>query len=155
MRVHIASDHAGFDLKNFLVAALPEWGWEVIDHGPEKYDPEDDYPVTVIPCAEAAVAAGEPGIVLGGSGNGEQLAANKVPGCRAALAYSLETARLAREHNNAHVIGVGARMHSQDDALAIVRAFLDATFAGEERHVRRLELLADYEARTRRSGDQG
>lgn len=147
MRVHIATDHAGFELRNSLAAALTEAGWEVVDHGAHEYDPEDDYPVTVIPCAEAAVALGERGIVLGGSGNGEQIAANKVPGCRAALAYSLETARLAREHNDAHVIGIGARMHTPDEALAIVLAFLEAEFAGEERHVRRLKLMTEYEER--------
>ena len=145
MRVHIGTDHAGFELKEFLVDQLTTAGWEVVDHGARAYDPEDDYPVTIIPCAEACVATGELGIVLGGSGNGEQIAANKVRGCRAALAYTIETARLAREHNDAQVVSLGARMHSREEALAIVLAFLGSDFSGEERHVRRLELLRDYE----------
>jgi ribose 5-phosphate isomerase B len=145
MRVHIATDHAGFELKEFLVEQLTTAGWDVVDHGASVYDPEDDYPRTIIPCAEACVAAGELGIVLGGSGNGEQMAANKVKGCRAALAYNIETAQLARQHNDAQVVSLGARMLSRSEALAIVLAFLGAEFSGEERHVRRLELLTGYE----------
>lgn len=145
MRVHIATDHAGFELKEFLVAQLTSAGWEVVDHGAAVFDPEDDYPRTIIPCAEACVAEGELGIVLGGSGNGEQIAANKVKGCRAALAYNVETARLARQHNDAQVVSLGARMLSHDEALAIALAFLGAAFTGAARHVRRLELLTGYE----------
>ena len=145
MRVHIASDHAGFELKAFLVEQLRADGWDVVDHGPEVYDADDDYPVTVIPCAEACVAQDELGIVLGGSGNGEQIAANKVIGCRAGLAYNIETAQLARAHNNAQVIGIGARMHTPEEAWAIVQAFLTTDFTGEERHVRRIGMLTRYE----------
>ena len=114
MRVHIGSDHAGFELKSYLIEALTEDGHEVVDHGPEVHDAEDDYPVFCIPAAEAAVA--DPGslcVVIGGSGNGEQIAANKVVGTRAALAYNLDTARLGRQHNDANVIGIGARMHTR------------------------------------------
>ena len=148
MRVHIGSDHAGFGLKKFLVGALTEDGHEVVDHGPEVYDAEDDYPVYCIPAAEGAVA--EPGslaVVIGGSGNGEQIAANKVTGTRAALAYDLDTARLGREHNDANVIGIGARMHTEEEALEMVRLFLATPFSGNERHARRIRLLAEYEAR--------
>ncbi|WP_432559875.1 ribose-5-phosphate isomerase [Granulicoccus sp. GXG6511] len=145
MRVHIATDHAGFELKGFLVTRLAEAGWSVVDHGAAAYEPDDDYPTTVIPCARACVETGERGVVLGGSGNGEQIAANKVPGCRAALAYSPETARLAREHNDAHVIGIGARMHTPDEAWEIVQTFLAADFSGAERHVRRLAQVAAFE----------
>ncbi|MDO5498223.1 MAG: ribose-5-phosphate isomerase [Propionibacteriaceae bacterium] len=145
MRVHIATDHAGFELKQFLVEQLTSGGWEVVDHGALAFDPEDDYPRWIIPCAQACVAAGERGIVLGGSGNGEQIAANKVPGCRAALAYSCDTARLAKEHNDAHVIGIGARMHTPAEAWEIVQAFLAAEFTGEHRHIRRLDQLAEFE----------
>jgi ribose 5-phosphate isomerase B len=88
---------------------------------------------------------GSLGVVIGGSGNGEQIAANKVPGCRAALAWSTETATLCREHNDAQVIGVGARMHSEEEATAIVEAFLATPFSGDERHARRIALLTDYE----------
>jgi ribose 5-phosphate isomerase B len=146
MRVHIGSDHAGFELKNYLIAVLTEDGHELVDHGPDAYDAEDDYPVFCIPTAEAVVAdPGSLAIVIGGSGNGEQIAANKVVGTRAALAYSLDTARLGREHNDANVISIGARMHTQDEALEMVRLFLATPFSGDPRHARRIELLADYE----------
>jgi ribose 5-phosphate isomerase B len=146
MRVHIGSDHAGFELKNFLVSALIADGHDVVDHGPEVYDAEDDYPIFCIPAAEATVA--DPGalaIVIGGSGNGEQIAANKVAGTRAALAYNLDTARLGRQHNDANVMGIGARMHSEEEALEMARTFLSTPFSGDPRHARRIALLADYE----------
>ena len=153
MRVHIGSDHAGYELKNYLIAVLTEDGHELVDHGPDSYDAEDDYPVFCIPAAEAAVAdPGSLGIVIGGSGNGEQIAANKVVGARAALAYDLDTARLCREHNDANVVGIGARMHTQEEALEMVRLFLATPFSGDPRHARRIELLADYE-RTRSSSN--
>jgi ribose 5-phosphate isomerase B len=146
MRVHIGSDHAGFELKNYLITALTEDGHELVDHGPETYDAEDDYPAYCIPAAEAAVADPESlGIVVGGSGNGEQIAANKVVGTRAVLAYNLETARLGRQHNDANVISIGARMHTEEDALEMVRLFLATPFSGDPRHARRIALLADYE----------
>jgi ribose 5-phosphate isomerase B len=147
MRVHIGSDHAGFELKNYLVSSLISEGHDVVDHGPEAYDAEDDYPVYCIPAAEGAVA--EPGslaIVIGGSGNGEQIAANKVIGTRAALAYNVETAKLGRQHNDANVISIGARMHTEEEALEMVRIFLSTSFSGDPRHARRIQLLADYEA---------
>ncbi len=148
MRVHIGTDHAGFDLKNYLVTALQGDGHEVVDHGPDSYDAEDDYPVFCIPAAEATVAdAGALGIVIGGSGNGEQIAANKVTGVRAALAYDTDTSTLARQHNDANVISIGARMHSEEEALELVRTFLATPFSGEERHARRIRLLAEYEDR--------
>ncbi len=146
MRVHIASDHAGFELKNYLAEALTQDGHEVVDHGPEAYDAEDDYPVFCIPAAEAVVA--DPGslcIVIGGSGNGEQIAANKVDGARAALAYNLDTAKLGRQHNDANVIGIGGRMHTPEEALEMARVFLSTPFSGDPRHARRIALLADYE----------
>jgi ribose 5-phosphate isomerase B len=146
MRVHIGTDHAGFDLKRYLIDALTEDGHEVIDHGPYSYDAEDDYPVFCIPAAEAVVA--DPGslcIVIGGSGNGEQIAANKVKGVRAALAHSAETAKLGREHNDANVVSIGGRMHSEEEALELVRIFLATPFSGEERHARRIRLMSEYE----------
>ncbi len=147
MRVHIGSDHAGFDLKNYLAMALREDGHDVVDHGPTEYDAEDDYPVYCIPAAEAVVAeSGSLCVVVGGSGNGEQIAANKVKGTRAALAYNLDTAKLGRQHNDANVIGIGARMHTEEEALELVRMFLATPFSGDERHARRIRLLAEYEA---------
>lgn len=147
MRVHIASDHAGFELKEYLREELSAVGYDVVDHGAATYDALDDYPTTCIPCGEAVVAdPGSLGIVLGGSGNGEQIAANKVKGVRAVLAWSIETAKLGREHNNANVISVGARMHPKEEALSFVKAFLETPFSGDERHERRICLLSDYEA---------
>jgi ribose 5-phosphate isomerase B len=147
MRVHIGSDHAGFELKNYLVSSLISEGHDVVDHGPEAYDAEDDYPVYCIPAAEGAVAErGSFAVVIGGSGNGEQIAANKVIGTRAALAYNVETAKLGRQHNDANVISIGARMHTEEEALEMVRIFLSTPFSGDPRHARRIQLLADYEA---------
>jgi ribose 5-phosphate isomerase B len=146
MRVHIGSDHAGYEAKAALVAALQERGHQVVDHGPHEYDALDDYPPFCLATGAGVVAdAGSLGIVLGGSGNGEQMAANKVEGVRAALVWSEEIARLAREHNDANVISVGARMHEPSEVLRFVEAFLGTPFSGDERHVRRIQQLADYE----------
>lgn len=146
MRVHIGSDHAGFELKNHLVEVLTGDGHEVVDHGPDRLDPDDDYPTYCIPAAQATVDdPGSLGIVIGGSGNGEQIAANKVGGVRAILAYNEDTATLGRLHNNANVISIGARMHSIDEATSLVRLFLATDFSGEPRHQRRIDELLAYE----------
>jgi len=146
MRVHIGSDHAGFELKNHLVQHLTAAGHDVVDHGPAVYDAVDDYPPYCLRTAEAVVQDdGSLGIVIGGSGNGEQIAANKVKGVRAALAWSTETAKLGREHNNANVIGIGARMHSEAEATGFAEIFLATAYSGEDRHTRRIDMLADYE----------
>jgi len=146
MRVHIASDHAGFGLKRHLVGWLHEQGHDVVDHGAAGFDPDDDYPPYCIDAAAAVVAEpGSLGVVLGGSGNGEQIAANKVAGTRAVLAWSLETAALGRQHNDANVIAIGARMHDGAEASAMVERFLTTRFSDDERHRRRIEMLATYE----------
>lgn len=147
MRVHIASDHAGYELKAIAITHLENNGHEVIDHGALTYDPQDDYPSFCFEAAQATVNdPGSLGIVIGGSGNGEQIAANKVRGARAALAWNLQTARLAREHNNANVVGIGARMHTSEEALEIIDAFLSEPYSNEPRHQRRIEILASLEA---------
>lgn len=147
MRVHIASDHAGYELKAIAITHLENNGYEVIDHGALTYDPKDDYPSFCFEAAQATVNdPGSLGIVIGGSGNGEQIAANKVRGARAALAWNLQTARLSREHNNANVVGIGARMHTSEEALEIIDAFLSEPYSNEPRHQRRIEILADLEA---------
>ena len=147
MRIHIGSDHAGLDFKSVIIKHLQASGHEVTDHGPHEYDALDDYPVFCIPAAEAVAAdTGSFGIVLGGSGNGEQIAANKVKGVRAALVWSVEIAKLAREHNNANVISIGGRMHTEDFCLELVDTFLATPFPGDERHVRRINLISQYEA---------
>ncbi|MEH0972247.1 ribose-5-phosphate isomerase [Micromonospora sp. CPCC 205546] len=146
MRVYLGSDHAGFELKVHLVNHLTKEGHDVVDVGPHAFDPDDDYPAFCLHTGDRVVAdAGSLGVVIGGSGNGEQIAANKVAGVRAALAWSIETAQLAREHNDANVVAVGARQHTLDEATAIVEAFLTTPFSGNERHARRIAQVADYE----------
>jgi ribose 5-phosphate isomerase B len=150
MRIHIATDHAGLDFSQHLIAHLTGAGHEVIDHGPQSYDALDDYPAFCINAAQAvvndqSVGVEALGVVFGGSGNGEQIAANKVTGARAALVWNLSTAQLAREHNDANVISIGARQHTIEDATSFIDAFIAEPFSGEERHARRIAQLAEYE----------
>jgi ribose 5-phosphate isomerase B len=146
VRVYLGSDHAGFELKATLVAWLEEAGHEPVDCGPGRYDPQDDYPAYVMRAAQGVVDdPGSLGIVIGGSGNGEQIAANKVPGIRAALAWTASTAALARQHNDANVLSLGAREYSTEDAVALAKIFLETPFSGEIRHARRLAAIAAYE----------
>ena len=157
MRIHIATDHAGLDFSRDLQTHLRGAGHEVIDHGPTSYDPLDDYPGFCIAAALATAAdqaAGIEalGIVFGGSGNGEQMAANKVRDIRAALVWSEATATLAREHNDANVISIGARQHTVEEATRFIDVFIATPFSGEERHVRRIAQLAEYETTGRIAG---
>lgn len=147
MRVHLGTDHAGLELKDYLVGWLRELGHEPVDHGATAYDANDDYPPYVLRAATAVVTdPGSLGIVLGGSGNGEAIAANKVPGVRAALVWSEEIARLARQHNDANVASLGARLHQPEVAAGFVETFLSTAFSGDARHARRIAQLAAYEA---------
>jgi ribose 5-phosphate isomerase B len=147
MRIYLGSDHAGFELKNILVAHLAGAGHEAIDVGPFEYDANDDYPA---PCFETGSrVVGDPGslgVVIGGSGNGEQIAANKVPGIRASLAWSQQTAQLGRQHNDANIVAIGARMHSTEEAIALVEEFVSTPFSHDPRHQRRIDQLAAYES---------
>jgi ribose 5-phosphate isomerase B len=146
MRVFLGSDHAGFELKATLIDHVNSLGHEAVDCGAFTYVADDDYPPPCVAAAARTVAEpGSLGIVIGGSGNGEQIAANKVKGIRAALVWSDETARLAREHNDANVISIGARNHPEADALRFVEIFLATPFSQGERHKRRIALLAEYE----------
>jgi ribose 5-phosphate isomerase B len=146
VRVYLGSDHAGFELKSALIEWLTQAGHEPVDCGPPSVQPEDDYPPYVMRAAAGAVGdAGSLGIVIGGSGNGEQMAANKIRGVRAALAWSDETAQLARLHNNANVLSLGAREYSVEDAVGFAKVFVQTEFSNAPRHVRRLEMIADYE----------
>jgi ribose 5-phosphate isomerase B len=147
VRVYIGSDHAGFELK----AAIAEWlagaGHEPVDCGPPGLDEADDYPPYVMRAADAVVGdPGSLGVVIGGSGNGEQIAANKIRGVRAALAWNQETARLARQHNDANVLSLGAREQPIAEAVGFVEVFVATPFSGEVRHARRLAMIAEYEA---------
>lgn len=150
MRIHIATDHAGLEFSSALQEHLRAAGHEVVDHGPRDYDALDDYPAF---CINAALAVAHDqrrgiqalGVVFGGSGNGEQIAANKVSGIRAALVWNLSTAELARQHNDANVISIGARQHTLDEAISFIDAFIAEPFSGDERHVRRIAQLGEYE----------
>ena len=149
MRVYLGSDHAGYELKRHLVTWLADHGHEPVDCGPREYDPGDDYPPYILSAAaRTAAEPGSLGVVIGGSGNGEAIAANKVDGVRAALAWNEETARLAREHNDANVISIGARMHPIEDATRFVEVFVSTPYSGAERHSRRIAMISEYE-RTR------
>ena len=150
MRVHLGSDHAGLELKDHLLMWLVDHGYEAVDHGPFVYDALDDYPCFCLRAAEGVAADRSEGldslgVVIGGSGNGEQIAANKVEGIRCALAWSDETAALAREHNDANVVSVGGRMHPVEDMTRFVEVFLSTDFSGDERHVRRIGQLSTYD----------
>lgn len=146
MRVHIGTDHAAYELKEHLVHRLEEQGHEVVDHGALAFDAQDDYPPYILRTALAV--ASDPtslGIVLGGSGNGEQIAANKVDGIRAALAWNEDTATLARQHNDANVVSIGARQHTVDEATRLVELFLATEFSQDPRHQRRIDIMTGYE----------
>lgn len=150
MRIHIATDHAGLETSHYLLESLTTLGHEVFDHGPTSYDPLDDYPSFCINAALAVVkdekaGAKALGIVLGGSGNGEQIAANKVKGVRAALAWNADTAKLARSHNDANVVALGARQHSKEEVLELIKLFIAEPFSGDERHARRIGKIGTYE----------
>lgn len=150
MRIHIATDHAGMELSAFLVRELAALGYEVQDHGPKEYDALDDYPGFCIAAAQAVIGDLDKGvtalgIVLGGSGNGEQIAANKVSGIRAALIWNKETAALARDHNDANVAALGARQHSKEEVLELIQIFLTQPFSKDERHVRRIGKISHFE----------
>lgn len=150
MRIHIATDHAGLDFSEDLQTHLRAAGHDVVDHGPIAYDALDDYPSFCINAALAVVADQAAGIeclgvVFGGSGNGEQIAANKVAGIRAALVWNESTAQLARQHNDANVISIGARQHTVDEAKHFIDVFIAEPFTGEERHARRIAQLAEFE----------
>jgi len=151
MRIHIATDHAGLEFSEDLQQHLRTAGHEVVNHGPTIYDAADDYPSFCIRAARGTVADQNSGvqalgIVFGGSGNGEQIAANKVLGARAALVWNVSTALLARQHNDANLIAIGARQHSVTEAKLFIDTFIAEPFSGEERHARRIAQLAEYEA---------
>ena len=140
MRIAIGSDHAGFDYKEKIRALLQSLGHEVIDFGTRSTEPVD-YPLFIRPVAEAVARSEcERGIVLGGSGNGEAIVANRVKGVRCALCWNPESARLGRQHNNANVLSLGQRMMSLDMAFEIVRLWLETPFEGG-RHQRRIDLI--------------
>ena len=143
MIIHLATDHAGLDLKNSIKAYLISKNYEVIDHGAHSYDPQDDYPDFIFPCAKAvAKHTNSRGIILGGSGQGEAMAANRIKGVRAAVFYNGpdEIIKLSREHNNANILSVGARFMSEEEIYKIINIWLEEPFGGD-RHQRRIDKL--------------
>ena len=143
MKIHLATDHAGLDLKNTIKYYLTEKGYDVKDHGSYEYDAEDDYPDFIFPCARSVAEDKESrGIILGGSGQGEAMAANRIKGCRAAVFYSgpKEIVTLSREHNNANILSLGARFMEEKDIYDIIHLWLQEPFGGG-RHQRRIEKL--------------
>ena len=143
MKIHIATDHAGLDLKNIIRDYLISKGHEVTDHGAHEYDALDDYPDYIFPCAKAVASDLESrGIILGGSGQGEAMAANRVKGVRAAVFYNgpVEIVKLSREHNNANILSLGARFMTEDEIYDVIEMWLDEPFGGE-RHQRRIDKL--------------
>ncbi len=143
MKIHLATDHAGLELKNAIKDYLKGEGHEVTDHGAHEYDAQDDYPDFIFPCARAVAADPESrGIILGGSGQGEAMAANRIKGVRAAVYYGSEReiARLSREHNNSNVLSLGARFISEQEIYDIIETWLDEPFEGR-RHQRRIDKL--------------
>ena len=142
MTIHIATDHAGFDHKQALKTYLESKGYTVVDHGAFVKDLNDDYPDFITPCALAvADTVGDMGIIFGGSGEGEQMAANKIPGIRACEYYggNIEIVKLSREHNDANMLSIGARFVDIEDSIIAVQIWLDTAFSGDERHERRIE----------------
>ena len=143
MKIHIATDHAGLDLKNIIRDYLISKGHEVTDHGAHEYDALDDYPDYIFPCAKAVASDLESrGIILGGSGQGEAMAANRVKGVRAAVFYNgpVDIVKLSREHNNANVLSLGARFMTEDQIYGVIEMWLDEPFEGG-RHQRRIDKL--------------
>jgi len=143
MKIHIATDHAGLDLKNIIRDYLISKGHEVTDHGAHEYDALDDYPDYIFPCAKAVASDLESrGIILGGSGQGEAMAANRVKGVRAAVFYNgpVEIVKLSREHNNANILSLGARFMTEDEIYGVIEMWLDEPFGGG-RHQRRIDKL--------------
>lgn len=146
MKVYLATDHGGYDLKGILRSWLEEQGYIVEDMGAYSLDPQDDYPDFIIPLARKI--SSEPdslGIISGRSGNGEAIAANKIKGVRAAVCINEEMARKAKEHNNANILSLGADYMSAEEAKNIVKAFLETPFSNEERHIRRIDKIRAIE----------
>ena len=145
MKVHLATDHAGLELKEKIKSHLVSLGHEVIDHGAYEYDALDDYPDFIFPCAKAVAKDAESrGIILGGSGQGEAMAANRVKGVRAAVFYNGpdEIIKLSREHNNANILSIGARFMDESEIHRVIEFWINEPFEGG-RHVRRIEKLDD------------
>ncbi|MFA6392469.1 MAG: RpiB/LacA/LacB family sugar-phosphate isomerase [Candidatus Paceibacterota bacterium] len=148
MKIYIGSDHAGYELKEKLKTYMQSLNIEVVDKGAFMLDNEDDYPDFIIPVAEAVVKDSKSlGIIIGGTGEGEQISANKVDGVRAIEFYggNLEIVKLGREHNNANILSLGARFITEDEAKNAILLFMNTPFTNDERHVRRINKINEEE----------
>lgn len=142
MKIYIGADHAGFKLKEELKMFLQNLGYDIEDMGANRYDKEDDYPDFIIPVAEAVAGdSGSRGIVIGGSGQGEAIAANRINGVRAAVVYDEYSAKMSREHNDSNVVSLGARVLILEKAKILVKLWLETSFSNEERHIRRIKKI--------------
>lgn len=144
MKIYLGADHAGFELKEKIIPFLKELGHEVEDMGAHTLEALDDYPDFIRPVAEAVARdAGSRGIIIGGSGQGEAMCANRVPGARAAVYYggAVDIVVLSREHNDANILSLGARFIEESEAQDVVKLWLDTPFSGDERHVRRIKKI--------------
>lgn len=144
MNIYIGSDHAGYELKEKIKIFLKEIGHEVVDKGAHKLDNEDDYPDFIVPVAKAVAShEGSFGIILGGSGEGEAISANRIEGARATEYYGgdPEIIKVSREHNDANILSIGARFTTEEEAKEAIRLFLETKFSGDERHIRRIKKL--------------
>ena len=148
MKIYLAADHAGFELKEKVKELLKGEGYELEDMGASTFDKDDDYPDFIIKAAEAVSKDPESrGIIFGGSGQGEAIVANKFQNVRAAVFYggSRDIIKLSREHNDANILSLGARFLTEEEALSAVKLWNDTLFTGEERHIRRLKKIAHIE----------
>ncbi len=146
MKIYLATDHAAFELKEYIKKRLSEGGYDVEDCGALSFDPHDDYPdIIKIAAQRVAQNPGSFGVVFGKSGTGEAIVANKIKGVRAVIAFNEENVRLSREHNNANVISIGSQFATNEQAIAFIRLFINTQFSDEERHHRRVEKIAQIE----------
>lgn len=148
MTIHLATDHAGFEDKEILKTYLSEKGYNVVDHGVYTFDPEDDYPDFIYPCAKAVSLDPESkGIIFGGSGQGEAMVANKVSGIRAVVYYggNEEIVTLSREHNDANMLSLAGRFLSSEEVVRVSELWLTTALSGDERHVRRIAKIHTHE----------
>ncbi len=144
MKIYLAADHAGFEMKESVKKYLEVKGHDVTDFGAHEFNDSDDYPDYIRPCAEAVAAdISSLGFIFGGSGQGEDMVADKIVGTRSAVYYGgpLEIVKLAREHNNANILSIGARFLEDDDAKKAIDLFMGTEFSGEERHIRRINKI--------------
>lgn len=147
MKIYLATDHAAFELKEYVKKALSEGGYEIEDCGAMTFDPHDDYPDLIkLAAYKVAQDSNSFGAVFGKSGTGEAIVANKIKGIRAVIAFNEENVRLSREHNNCNIISIGSQFVTNEQAVQLIRLFINTKFSEEERHTRRIDKIAELES---------